>query len=41
MQKNKLEIALDKCNHQMELVRTIIPLIVLIIQVVILVKHFD
>jgi len=41
MKKNKLEITLDKCNHQMELVRTVIPLIVLIIQVVILIKLFD
>ena len=38
MKKSKLEVALDKCNHTMELVRTIVPILVLIIQIVILFK---
>ena len=38
IQKTKLEVALDKCNHTMELVRTIVPILVLIIQVIILFK---
>jgi len=40
MKKSKLELALDKCNHTMELVRTIVPILILIIQVIILVKLF-
>ena len=40
LKKSKLELALDKCNHTMELIRTIVPIIVLIIQVIILVKLF-
>ena len=38
IQKTKLELALDKCNHTMELVRTIVPILVLIIQIIILFK---
>jgi len=38
MKKSKLEVALDNCNHTMELVRTIVPVLVLIIQVIILFK---
>jgi len=38
LKKSKLEIALDNCNHTMELVRTIVPILVLIIQVIILFK---
>ena len=38
LQKSKLEVALDNCNHTMELVRTIVPILVLIIQVIILFK---
>ena len=38
MKKTKLELALDKCNHTMELVRTIVPILVLIIQIIILFK---
>jgi hypothetical protein len=38
IQKTKLEVALDKCNHTMELVRTIVPILILIIQVIILFK---
>jgi len=36
--KTKLELALDNCNHTMELVRTIVPVLVLIIQIIILYK---
>ena len=36
--KTKLELALDKCNHTMELVRTIVPILILIIQIIILFK---
>ena len=38
LKKSKLELALDKCNHTMELVRTIVPILVLIIQIIILFK---
>ena len=37
-QKTKLEVALDNCNHTMELVRTRVPIAVLVLQVVILIK---
>jgi hypothetical protein len=40
MKKSKLELALDKCNHTMELIRTIVPILILIIQIIILVKLF-
>jgi hypothetical protein len=40
LKKSKLEVALDNCNHTMELVRTIVPILILIIQVIILVKLF-
>ena len=36
--KTKLELSLDNCNHTMELVRTIVPILVLIIQIIILFK---
>ena len=36
--KTRLEVALDNCNHTMELVRTIVPIAVLVLQVVILIK---
>jgi len=36
----KLEKKLDEINHIMELIRTIIPVVVLLIQVVILIKIF-
>ena len=38
--KTNLEKKLDNINHTMELVRTIIPLIIIGLQVVILVKLF-
>jgi heme/copper-type cytochrome/quinol oxidase subunit 2 len=36
--RNKLERKLDEYNHTMELIRTIIPIIVVILQTIILVK---
>ena len=36
--KSKLEVKLDNCNHTMELISTIVPVAVLVLQVVILVK---
>ena len=36
--RNKLERKLDEYNHTMELVRTIVPIIVLVLQIVILTK---
>ena len=36
--RNKLERKLDEYNHTMELVRTILPVAILVIQVIILVK---
>ena len=36
--KSKLEIWLDYHNHEMELIRTVVPFAVLILQVYILVK---
>jgi hypothetical protein len=37
----KFERRLDRYNHIMELVRTIVPLIVLVIQIAILIKLTD
>ena len=36
--RNKLERKLDEYNHIMELVRTIVPIAVLVLQVIILMK---
>ena len=36
--RNRLERKLDEYNHIMELVRTIVPIAVLVIQVIILMK---
>ena len=36
--RNRLERKLDEYNHTMELVRTIVPIVVLILQIVILTK---
>ena len=36
--RNKLERKLDEYNHTMELIRTILPLIILGLQIIILVK---
>ena len=38
--RSKLERKLDEVNHTMELIRTIIPIIILIVQIVILIKLF-
>ena len=37
----KLEKKLDEINHIMELIRTVIPVVVLLIQIVILIKIFS
>jgi heme/copper-type cytochrome/quinol oxidase subunit 2 len=37
-QRNKFERKLDEYNHTMELIRTVVPCIVLILQVIILIK---
>jgi len=36
--RNKLERKLDEYNHTMELIRTIVPIVVLVLQIFILVK---
>ena len=36
--RNKLERKLDEYNHTMELIRTIIPIGVLVLQIIILIK---
>ena len=36
----KLERKLDEVNHIMELIRTVIPVIILIVQIIILIKLF-
>jgi len=36
--RNKLERKLDEYNHTMELIRTILPIAILVIQVIILMK---
>ena len=36
--RNRLERKLDEYNHTMELIRTVLPLVILVIQVIILVK---
>tara|TARA_A100000164_G_scaffold351303_1_gene355897 strand:- start:398 stop:523 length:126 start_codon:yes stop_codon:yes gene_type:complete len=40
MKKNrsKLEIKLDEVNHTMELIRTVVPVIILVVQLIILTK---
>lgn len=37
-QRNKFENKLDEYNHTMEFIRTLIPLAVLVLQIVILIK---
>jgi hypothetical protein len=41
MTLKKIERTLDRCNHLMELLRTCLGVITLILQVVILLKLFD
>ena len=36
--RNKLKRKLDEYNHTMELIRTIVPLVILVLQVIILVR---
>ena len=38
--RNKLERFLDRHNHTMELIRTILPIILLIMQTIIIIKIF-
>jgi len=38
--RNKLERFLDRHNHTMELIRTILPIILLVMQTIILLKIF-
>ena len=38
--RSKLERKLDEVNHTMELIRTIIPVVILIVQIIILIKLF-
>ena len=36
--RSKLERKLDEINHTMELIRTVVPVVVLIVQIIILTK---
>ena len=38
--RSKLERKLDEVNHTMELIRTVIPVVILIVQIIILIKIF-
>jgi heme/copper-type cytochrome/quinol oxidase subunit 2 len=38
--RSKLEKKLDEVNHTMELIRTVIPIIILVVQIIILIKLF-
>ena len=38
--RSKLERKLDEVNHTMELIRTIVPIVILLVQIVSLVKLF-
>ena len=38
--RSKLEKKLDEVNHTMELIRTVIPVVILIVQIIILIKLF-
>tara|TARA_Y100001937_G_scaffold31950_1_gene45705 strand:+ start:737 stop:865 length:129 start_codon:yes stop_codon:yes gene_type:complete len=37
-QRNRLERKLDEYNHTMELIRTILPVVIIVLQVIILMK---
>lgn len=41
LRKSKMELWLDDHNHEMELVRTLVALMVLALQIVILIKIFS
>ena len=36
--RSKLERRLDEINHTMELIRTIVPVVILVVQIIILTK---
>ena len=36
--RSKLETKLDEVNHTMELIRTVVPVIILVVQLIILTK---
>ena len=36
--RNRLERKLDEYNHTMELIRTILPMVIIVLQIIILVK---
>tara|TARA_B100001057_G_C22491151_1_gene810293 strand:+ start:500 stop:625 length:126 start_codon:yes stop_codon:yes gene_type:complete len=36
--RSKLERKLDEVNHTMELIRTVVPVIILVVQIIILTK---
>jgi len=38
--RSKLERKLDEVNHTMELIRTVITIIILVVQIIILIKLF-
>ena len=38
MRRNRFEKKLDEYNHTMELVRTILPVMIIVLQIIILVK---
>ena len=38
--RSKLERKLDEVNHTMELIRTVIPIIILTVQIIILIRLF-
>ena len=37
-ERNRLERKLDEYNHTMELIRTILPVVIIVLQIIILVK---
>jgi hypothetical protein len=36
--RNRLERKLDEYNHTMELIRTVLPVVIIVLQIIILVK---
>ena len=38
--RSRLERKLDEVNHTMELIRTVVPIVTLIVQIIILIKIF-
>ena len=36
--RNRLERKLDEYNHTMELIRTILPVVIIVLQIIILIK---